>query len=319
MAGSHAGNGLPFGSENVFVLSDSAFILLRDLIVERTGVLFDDSKRGTLADKVSDLVAANGLTSFLDYYYLLRYDAAADTHWLALMDRLAVPETYFWRQSEQIDALANIVAPAHYAAYPGRPLRIWSAACCTGEEPISLAIALAENGILGTRPVQIAATDGSPAMIERARRAVYGERALRQLPAHLKSRYFVEQGDGYWRPINAVRDVIRWGVANLARDADVREFASCDVIFCRNVFIYFSDAAIRSTVRMFSECMSPDGYVFLGASESLTRLNVDLELAEIGKGFAYVRLGRREVVERNGVRQSALRRGEVLAEQNGAG
>ena len=293
---------LEYGS-NELVLSDSAFVLLRDIIVERAGVLFDEPKRALLANKLSELVQANGMTSFLDYYYLLRYDEKADAHWQALMDRLAVAETYFWRQPEQIDALANIVAPAHFAAYPGRPLRIWSAGCCTGEEPLSLAIALGENGILGEQPVEIRATDGSRAMIERARRGIYGERSFRQLPAALKSKYFDSQTDGGWRAIDEIHRAIHWDVVNLASAAEVRPFASCDVIFCRNVFIYFSDDAIRDTVRVFSNYMSPDGYLFLGASESLTRLGVDLELAEVGSSFAYVRLGRREAVEQLRLRQ----------------
>src|SRR5690349_21592158 len=85
-----------------FVLGDTAFALLRDLVAERTGMLFDEGKRAVFADKLSELVSSNGLSSFLDYYYLLRYDAEAPRHWAELMNRLSVPETYFWRQAEQI-------------------------------------------------------------------------------------------------------------------------------------------------------------------------------------------------------------------------
>jgi chemotaxis protein methyltransferase CheR len=320
MAGNLSGGSRSFGSSTtIFAFTDAAFGLLSDLIVRRTGVLFDDSKRGLLADKLSELVAANGLTSFLDYYYLLRYDERAESHWAALMDRLAVPETYFWRQVEQIEALANIVAPAHFAAYPGRPLRIWSAGCCSGEEPISLAMALAENGLLGEQPIEINATDGSSAMIDRARRGSYGERSFRQLPAALKAKYFEQESPERWRPVDALGRAIRWGVVNLARADEVRRLASCDVIFCRNVFIYFSDEAIRSTVRVFSEFMPADGYLFLGAAESLTRLGLDLELAEIGSGFAYVRLGRRAVLEQARARapHPGARRGPVLTSNEG--
>ena len=285
-----------YGTE-VFALSDAAFALLRDLIVERTGVLFDAPKRSLLADKLSDLVTANGLTSFLDYYYLLRYDDAAESHWAALMNRLAVPETFFWRQADQIEALARVVAPTHFATLPGRPLRIWCAAACTGEEPVSIAIALAEAGLLDAYPVEIVATDGSGAMIERARHGIYGERSFRQLPSGLRAKYFEADGDR-WRPIDRLRRTIRWDVANLVRASEIERFAGADVIFCRNVFIYFSDDAIRNTVRVFCDRMPHEGYVFLGASESLTRLNVDLELAEIGNAFAYVKTGRRPAVER---------------------
>lgn len=300
---------------STFALTDAAFALLRDVIVERTGILFDDLKRGMMADKLSELVAANGLTSFLDYYYLLRYDENAQHHWAALMDRLSVPETFFWRQPEQIQAVSGVIAPAHFAAYPGRPLRIWSAGCCTGEEPVSLAIALAEQGLLDSQPIEIIATDGSREMIARARRGSYGERSFRQLPPSLKSKYFERDGADRWRPIEAVRRPIRWDVANLAAEADVKRHAACDVIFCRNVFIYFADDAIRSVVKLFAEFMSPEGFLFVGASESLTRLNVPLELAEAGGAFTYVKLGRRELVERLHMVEPGARRDPVLLDR----
>ena len=282
----------------LFALPDSSFYLLRDLIAERTGILFDEPKRSLLADKVSELVTANGLSSFLDYYYLLRYDSAADEHWTALINRLSVPETFFWRQAEQFEALASVVAPRHFANHPHRPLRIWSAACCTGEEPISIAIALAHSGWLNRMPVEIRATDASPAMIERAKACSYGDRSFRQLPGELKAQYFESDGADRWRPHTALTRSIRYGVANLARRSDFESLAESDVIFCRNVFIYFGDDTIKSVIRVFSERMPADGCLFLGASESLTRLGVDLELAEIGKAFAYVKEGRRQVIER---------------------
>ena len=280
----------------LFALPDAAYALLRDLIVERTGILFDAPKRGLLADKLSELVAANGLTSFLDYYYLLRYDVSP-SHWEALMNRLAVPETFFWRQAEQMTALARFVAPAFFAANPRRPLRIWSAACCTGEEPVSIAMALDQAGLLDGGSVEIDATDGSRAMIERAKQGSYGARSFRQLSDDVRAKYFVPDGDR-WRPDPRLRRNIRWNVANLARPEEIERYATADVIFCRNVFIYFSDDAIRSALRVFSRQMPPDGYLFLGASESLTRLGVDLELVEIGGAFAYVKEGRRPLIER---------------------
>jgi chemotaxis protein methyltransferase CheR len=281
----------------LFVFTDSQFVLLRDLILERTGMMFDDAKRGLLSDKLSELVAANALTSFLDYYYLLRYDAAADSHWAALLDRLSVPETYFWRQADQIRAVSEVVAPSHFAINPGKRLTIWCAACCTGEEPLSIAIALAEAGLLDTGLVDICATDGSNEMVARARIGQYGERSFRQLPANLREKYFEPHG-ALWRPIERVRTAVRYGVVNLVKKEEVAPYAKADVIFCRNVFIYFSDAVIKRVVQSFIEQMAPDGCLFLGAAESLTRLGVELDLTEVGGAFAYVRPGNRPYSER---------------------
>jgi chemotaxis protein methyltransferase CheR len=276
-------------TSEVLGLPDTAFALLRDLIVQRTGLFFDDAKRGLLADKLSDLVTEYGLTSFLDYYYLLRYDARSEEHWAKLMDCLSVPETYFWRQSEQFDALAHFIAPAHFSRTPERPLRIWSAACCTGEEPLSIAIALSEAGWLDTRPIEIVASDGSASMVDRARRGVYGERSFRQLPPSLRAKYFRPHAGGGWRADDRLRSRVDWRVANITDPTDAAPLASADVIFCRNVFIYFSDDAIRRTVRVFADHMPPTGHLFLGASESLSRLGVDFELADLGGAFVYVR------------------------------
>src|SRR6185369_6289320 len=137
-----------------------------------------------------------------------------------------------------------------------------------------------------------------PAMIERAKAGIYAGRSFRQLSDDVRAKYFVPDGDR-WRPAPRLLRNIRWNVANLARPDELERYATADVIFCRNVFIYFADEAIRSVLRVFSKNMAPDGYVFLGASESLTRLGVDLELVEIGGAFAYVKEGRRPLVERD--------------------
>lgn len=278
-------------------LPEPAFKLLRDLIVEHTGVYFDDGKRVLLADKLSDLVLAQGLTSFVEYYYLLRYDDNAPEHWRRLMDRLAVPETFFWRQHEQLEALATTLVPMLREGRPDRPIRIWSAGCCSGEEPLSIAVALDQAGLLSPT-IEILATDGSEAMIERARRAQYGERAFRQMPEHLKTKYFEEKAGGFRTPVSRLRAAIRYGVVNIAEPAEVLAQPVADVIFCRNVFIYFSDDAIRRAVADFSSRLSDNGYLLVGAAESLTRLGVSFELAEVGGTFVYVKPGRQAVVER---------------------
>lgn len=281
--------GEPAGySAAILGFSDSAFTLLRDLIAQHTGVFFGDERRDQLADKLSDLVASLGMTSFLDYYYLLRYDSQREQHWVALVDRLAVPETYFWRQPEQILAFAQIVAPQHLVAHPGRPLRVWSAACCSGEEPISLAIALDQEKLLGRMPLEIVASDASPALIERARSGLYGERSFRSLPPELRARYFHSHGER-WRADPKVHDLIRWTTANLVDPVPVRALANVDVIFCRNVFIYFADETISRVIQWFAEGLAEDGRLFLGASESLTRLETAFELSELGSAFVYVK------------------------------
>jgi len=269
-------------------LSDSAFALLRDLIHERTGLFYDNGKSDLLIDKLAPLVIERGFNSFLDYYYLLKYDAAADEEWKNVADALSVQETFFWREVDQVQAVVEQIVPNHFSASPAQPLRIWSAACATGEEPLSIAMALAEHGWFERAPIEIYATDASRAAIAKAQRGLYRERSFRNLPPQLRARYFREV-QGAWRIAPELHSKIRWATVNLLSEADVALMARATIIFCRNVFIYFSEAAIRKTVRWFYQRMPTPGYLFVSAAESLLRLTTDLQFQEIGKAFVYVK------------------------------
>jgi chemotaxis protein methyltransferase CheR len=264
--------------------------LLRDLIHERTGIFFENSKSDILTDKLAPLVIERGFTSLLDYYYLLKYDETAQQEWLNVMNALSVPETFFWREMDQVRALVDVIVPRWFAAPGAAPLKIWSAACATGEEPLTIALALAEAGWLGRVPIEIQASDASTSAIEKARRGVYRERAFRNLPAELREKYFSREGETKtWRIDSRLHAAVRWSVINLINEAEVAPLAAAHVIFCRNVFIYFSDHAISRTVRSFAAHMRTPGYLFVAASESLLRLSADFDLQEIGNAFVYVK------------------------------
>jgi chemotaxis protein methyltransferase CheR len=269
-------------------LSDSAFALLRDLIHERTGLFYDNGKSDLLIDKLAPLVIERGFNSFLDYYYLLKYDADAAEEWKNVADALSVQETFFWREFDQVQALVDQIVPDYFAAAPAAPLRIWSAACATGEEPLSIAMALAEKGWFERAPIEIYASDASRSAIAKARRGLYRERSFRNLPPHLRARYFRED-QGAWRIAPEIHSKIRWATVNLLSEADVAQMAKSTIIFCRNVFIYFSDEAIRKTVRWFYQRMPTPGYLFVSAAESLLRLTTDLQFQEISNAFVYVK------------------------------
>src|SRR6187549_1071265 len=122
-------------SQNL-VLPEGTSTLIRDLINERTGMSFDNGKCDLLIDKLSPLVIDRGFSSYLDYYYLLKYDEKAWAEWQNVMNALSVQETYFWREIDQVHALVQTLVPQWYARNAGSTLRIWSAACATGEEPL---------------------------------------------------------------------------------------------------------------------------------------------------------------------------------------
>ena len=203
-----------------------------------------------------------------------------------MMDAFSVQETYFWREFDQVRALVEHVVPAWFRE-GDRPLRIWSAACATGEEPYSLAMALEEAG-WGDRPIEIHASDASEAALGKARAGVYRERSFRALPAELRAKYFEARPEGeVLRREVAERVQFRW--ANLVDPASYADLKPVDVIFCRNVFIYFSPAAIGRVVSAFAERMPARSHLFVGASESLLKLTDAFELEEVRGAFVYRR------------------------------
>jgi chemotaxis protein methyltransferase CheR len=274
-------------SQNL-ALPEGTTALIQSLINERTGMFFDNGKSDLLIDKLSPLVIERGFGSFLDYYYLLKYDPSAHAEWLNVMNTLSVQETYFWREMDQVHALVKTLVPQWQARSGNSTLRIWSAACATGEEPLTIAMALNEAGWFERASIEIVASDASSKAIDRARKGVYRERAFRNLPAHLRDRYFERDGSD-WRVRSDIHSRIRWEIANLMDEDQISRLAAADFIFCRNVFIYFSESAISRVVRSFSRYIRPPGYLFVGAAESLIRMTTDFNLTEIDDAFVYLK------------------------------
>jgi chemotaxis protein methyltransferase CheR len=264
-----------------------AFLLLRDLIRDRLGVWFEEDRRDLLATKLSDRLVELGLRSFLDYYYRLKYAPGADDEWPWLTDALSVQETYFWREPDQIRTLVDVLVPQHVAAGLG-PIRIWSAACATGEEPLTVAMALCEAGWFGRADIELWASDVSPAALEKAAAGVYRERSFRALPAALREKYFFPV-EGGWRVDPGLHARIRFRQANLLNPDETALLESSRYVFCRNVFIYFSPATIAEVVSRFADRMSRPAYLFVGVSESLLRVRTTFELEQVGGVYVYVK------------------------------
>ena len=264
---------------------NAASVLIRDLISERTGIYFDQRRLDLMMDKISDLMVQQNFDSLIDFYYFLKYEAETSGEWLNLLNAISVRETYFWREIDQIEALVSLLVPHFWRTYR-EPLRIWSAACASGEEPITIAIALHQAGWFDRMPIEIYASDVSPAAICAAQRGVYRERAFRTLPPELRERYFTATSGG-WEIVPEIHSRITWRRANLTNKSEIADLACSRIIFCRNVFIYFSDAVIRKIVSMFAEYMPVPAYLFLGAAESLLKFTTDFRLQELGSAFVY--------------------------------
>jgi chemotaxis protein methyltransferase CheR len=267
-------------------LSRAATTLLRDLVHERTGLYYDDQRMTAMSDRLAPLVANRGFDAFIDYYYFLKYDPAAELEWSRVMDALSVPETYFWREVDQLMAVVEHIIP-RLSRSLGRPVRIWCVPCASGEEPLTLAMMLDARG--RAREAEIHASDASPAALELARGGLYRERSFRALPAQFRDRYFTPE-ENRWRIDPRIHAQIRsWTQVNLADPGQVAPHADADIIFCRNVFIYFSEDTIRRVAEHLADRMPPLAYLCVGASESLLRITDRFELEQVADAFVYVK------------------------------
>ena len=263
--------------------------LLRDLVHERLGLRYEENRLDMLADRLAPRVPARGFDAFLDYYYFLKYDPAAGEEWHHVMDALSVPETYFWREVDQMQAVVTRIVPTLVDELAGRPLRIWSVPCASGEEPLTLAMLLDQCGWFERAPIEIHAGDASPAALDRAKAAVFRERSFRALPTPLKERFF-RRAEGGWRVDERLHARVRvWQRLNLVSATDLALLRQSHIVFCRNVFIYFSDVVVRRIVEELANLMATPAYLCIGASESLLRLTDRFELEECGGAFIYTR------------------------------
>jgi chemotaxis protein methyltransferase CheR len=268
-------------------LSLKSVVLLRDLVHERTGMFYENGRCDMLADRLAPLVTERGFDSFLDYYYYLKYDVASATEWNKVVDALIVPETYFWREIDQLQAIADAVVPRLVEQVRGRPIRIWSVPCSSGEEPLTVAMLLDRAGWFDRASIELIASDASLAGLEAARKGLYRERSFRTLPPSFRDQYFTREGDR-WRVDPALQQRVRsWTRVNLLATEELATHAHADVILCRNVFIYFSEQAIRRVVTAFADCMPSLAFLCVGAAESLLRITDRFELEEINGAFMY--------------------------------
>jgi chemotaxis protein methyltransferase CheR len=268
-------------------VSGTVTTILRDLIHERLGLMYEPHQFDQVADRLAPLVIARGLTSFLDYYYFLKY-ADGEAEWPAVMDALAVPETYFWREIDQIRAVVHEIVPSVIDTLQGRPLRIWSIPCASGEEPLTIAMLLEEAGWFRRATIELVGSDASPAAIGRARKGRYGERSFRNLPVAMRDKYFTpHEGASVVSPDLQRR--VSYDIVNLMDAGQMARHASSSIVFCRNVFIYFSDHSIQRALRVLEGSMPCPAYLCVAAAESLLRRTTIFELQDIGGAFIYVK------------------------------
>lgn len=256
------------------VITDADFLKFREFFYRKTGIHFEDNKRYFVDKRLIDRIEATGADNFRSYFIALRFEADG-TELQQLVNAMTVNETYFFRELYQFDCLVNdMLAEVVRHKRPGGRIRIWSIPSSTGEEPYSIAIYLLERWpLIDQYEVEILSSDIDTTVLSAAQRGVYSARSIGQLPKPYLDKYFRRLSDNEFEVSRDLVNAVDFSRVNLSDANDTRRFRDIDVIFCRNLLIYFDDLSRRLAAEAMYDALSPGGFVCLGHSESMSRIS----------------------------------------------
>lgn len=273
-------------------LTDEEYRLFREWLAQEYGLWFGPERRDILRARLEPRRAELGMQSFQQLYFHLKFHPEREAERLRLVPHLTNNESYFFRERGQLDVFVQQVLPELCRRLRARrrdELRILSAGCAHGQEPYTLAILLREaRATLGGLVPRITGVDLDPAALEGARRGRYGAYSFRGVEPALRERYFRPTAEDEWEILDALRRQVEFRRANLADPGWARELPPQDVIFCRNVLIYFDPPVLRRAARGLHDALAPGGYLFLGHAETLSRVPTPL-VAERRPGAVFYR------------------------------
>jgi chemotaxis protein methyltransferase CheR len=271
------------------VVTAAQFRQLCDYLYRETGLVFSEQKRYFVERRIVERMNATRTESFAAYYAHLHNPVHAELE--PFINAFTVNETYFYREDYQLRCLTRDLLKSRIAdKRPNDAIRIWSLPCSTGEEPYSLAIWLLENWpLVDAFEIEIIGSDIDTAVLEAASEAVYGKRALMRLSDDLIARYFDPLDGEHWRITEDLRGSVQFAPVNAVEPIEVRKFGRFDVIFCRNMLIYFDDASRRITAENLYEALLPGGYLCLGHAESMSRISGLFEICRFDDAIVYRR------------------------------
>jgi chemotaxis protein methyltransferase CheR len=272
-------------------LDDKNFFQFRDFIYNLTGIWFEDTKRYILQRRLEKRIAELGLSGIKDYYFLLKSDSRG-TEISNLINEVTTNETYFFRNLPQIKLFSEELLPKmikEKRLSGNLSLKIWSAACSTGEEPYTMGINILENlPDISNWSVQILANDINREVLNIARRGLYRARAVKDVHSYYINKYFNKSGGNY-EISSEVKKYVRFFYMNLVDEKQMKSMSNVDVIFCRNVLIYFDDKSRKAAVGLLYDALRKGGYIFLGHSESMSRISSAFKLAKFENGIIYMK------------------------------
>jgi len=281
-------------------ISDQEFYFLRDFIYNNCGIYFRLEKKYLIEDKIISRMEQLNIGSITDYIYYLKYSDNRENEMNLLYDVITINETSFFRNEPQFtvlkdEILKELVKNNNNIVYAPNKLRIWSAGCSSGEEPYTISIILSDylNGTGNydyyekNQLVEILATDINQSVLNKAKKGVYSEYSLRTTDAKIVERCFSQVSLKEFEIKENYRRWVRFRKLNLLDPGGVSLLSSFDIIFCRNVLIYFDLESKKKVIDMFYELLKPGGYLFLGHSESLHGITAVFKLVLFQKALAY--------------------------------
>jgi chemotaxis protein methyltransferase CheR len=271
-------------------MSDADFERFREWFYRRTGIQFATTKRYFVDKRIAACIEDAGAPSFAAWFARIRLGGEQRLE-LQLINRLTVHETYFLREDYQFQCLTASALPEIMKTHaPGTPVRILSLPCSTGEEPYSIAIWLLEQwSQIDDVDVEIGAMDIDAESVTTARAGVYGARALQRISVVQSRRWFKPVGNGEHQISADLRGAVRFAVGNVCDTQDMRRFRDYDVIFCRNLLIYFDEQSARRAAENLFGMLRPGGLLFLGHSESMSRVSSIFEPVRFADATVYRR------------------------------
>jgi chemotaxis protein methyltransferase CheR len=260
-----------------------------EFLYRRTGMMFSDNKRYYIDRRLAERIAATGSSSFQSYFALLRSDLHHELE--HLINAFTVNETYFFREEHQLRCMTSDLLGDILARKPaGESIRIWSNPCSTGEEPYSIAMWLMENWSEVDRyNIEIVGSDIDTRALTVAAEGLYGNRALMRLPRNVIDRYFAPADGEQYRIDPGLRESVQFTRANLIDAQEMNRFRGFDIVFCRNVLIYFDDASRRIAAENLYDCLHPGGYICLGHSETMSRISPLFRVRRFSDAIVYQR------------------------------
>jgi chemotaxis protein methyltransferase CheR len=261
------------------------------MIYEISGIFFSDQKKYLLETRLSKRISVLNLSNFEDYYNYLKYSPLKNTEIKELLNSITTNETSFFRDMPQlevfVDVLKQIIQSSGNNAI--KNIRIWSAACSTGEEPYTVGILIKENFSSSASGIkfEIVGTDISEKVLKSAKKGIYNGYTLRNASQAILGKYFVKTDDDEYKIKDEIKNMTTFGNVNLIDGNEVKKYGSFDIVLCRNVIIYFDAESKKKTIENIYESLKPGGYLFLGHSESLHSISSLFKLVGLGKTPLY--------------------------------